>query len=84
MIPLALLCILAVSLVAWVHLGRAGSRPLSERLVDGLYRIAISATAGAQATDAGLCRYRAALRDIKHDHATAYGRQAMAWRQEGD
>lgn len=59
MIPAALLCLLAVAIVAAIYLGRAGSHPLSERIVDALYRLAHIAAAAAYAADQTLCEYRA-------------------------
>lgn len=72
MIPAALLCTLAVALVAAVYLGRAGRRPLSERIVDALYRLAHIAAAAAYAADQTLCEYRAQTAE----HRSQYAREA--------
>lgn len=70
MTALAISC-LALVAVAAIHYAHQ-RRPLAERLVDWLYRIAAAAYAVAQAADAALVRYRRARDEIRASHVPMY------------
>lgn len=70
MIPLIALSLL---LAVLLYLGRAGSRPLAERIVDALYSVAHVAAAVAHAADVTLCEYRAQTATSRAQYAREAG-----------
>ncbi len=67
-IAIACLALVAVAASHYAH----QRRPLAERLVDWLYRIAAWAYAAAQAADAALVRYRNTRHEIRSAHTPMY------------
>ena len=68
----------AVCLIVFLGVLQASGRPLAERFVDLLYRLAHLTAAAAHGADAGLVRFRTVREEYRAVHMPEYAQEEQA------